>query len=162
MDPKSSSFEEKNGNGGVAVTGAYDEKDHTNYGYAHHDQGVYADRVAAGDPLALNGEYRRRRYGADKPYMLAIRDRTTAHTTDRGEMEGGVKRQLKQRHMAMIAIGGAIGTGESRYRFGALLPCGVLSPLHTLSLPLFTTLLDAIPVAVELRCSVRITEQCPG
>ncbi|GMK58934.1 hypothetical protein CspeluHIS016_0603760 [Cutaneotrichosporon spelunceum] len=28
-----------------------------------------------------------------------------------GEIEGGVKRQLKQRHMAMIAIGGAIGTG---------------------------------------------------
>ncbi|BEI83725.1 hypothetical protein CcaverHIS002_0403290 [Cutaneotrichosporon cavernicola] len=30
---------------------------------------------------------------------------------DLGELEGGVKRQLKQRHMAMIAIGGAIGTG---------------------------------------------------
>lgn len=26
-------------------------------------------------------------------------------------MEGGVQRQLKQRHIAMIAIGGAIGTG---------------------------------------------------
>ncbi|KLT41895.1 amino acid permease [Cutaneotrichosporon oleaginosum] len=32
-------------------------------------------------------------------------------TTGHGELEGGVKRQLKQRHMAMIAIGGAIGTG---------------------------------------------------
>jgi amino acid permease len=33
-------------------------------------------------------------------------------TTGHGELEGGVKRQLKQRHIAMIAIGGAIGTGE--------------------------------------------------
>ena len=31
---------------------------------------------------------------------------------ERGEIEGGVKRQLKPRHMAMIAIGGSIGTGS--------------------------------------------------
>lgn len=35
---------------------------------------------------------------------------------DRGEMEGGVKRQLKPRHMAMIAIGGSIGTGKYNSR----------------------------------------------
>lgn len=34
--------------------------------------------------------------------------------------EGTVRRQLKQRHMAMIALGGAIGTGEFRLYFVAV------------------------------------------
>lgn len=46
------------------------------------------------------------------PRLAATTATALTPPADRGEMEGGVKRSLKQRHMAMIAIGGAIGTGE--------------------------------------------------
>ncbi|KAL1412631.1 hypothetical protein Q8F55_000378 [Vanrija albida] len=57
-------------------------------------------------------------YGGDggdpeKAYRVDVSGTTMPgmNLNNRGEMEGGVKRTLKQRHMAMIAIGGAIGTG---------------------------------------------------
>lgn len=52
-----------------------------------------------------------RMYGGDEMHVGGMTGANALN--DRGEIDGGVKRQLKPRHMAMIAIGGSIGTGES-------------------------------------------------
>lgn len=44
-----------------------------------------------------------------------------AESSDPYKPEGGVHRTLKQRHMAMIAIGGAIGTGKSYAEYSSLI-----------------------------------------
>lgn len=62
----------------------------------------------------LNEEYDEKKYGDQ--YSTQVGSAQDAHAPEtaygEGEVKVGLKRQLKARHMAMISIGGVIGTGE--------------------------------------------------
>lgn len=67
----------------------------------------------------LNEEYDEKKYGDQYSTQVgSAQDGSAqdAHAPEtaygEGEVKVGLKRQLKARHMAMISIGGVIGTGE--------------------------------------------------
>lgn len=75
---------------------------------AHGEKGGYEE----GESHVLRGTQGMYACSHRNPSLLIIGFTCQAEGIHPGE--GTVRRQLKQRHMAMIALGGAIGTGEFR------------------------------------------------